>query len=112
MMNAKADEKVSITSATIGQFGRYLLSAGTNHFISDQRVAVGGPGEAITAGELLLSSLGSCSLGLIQKTAKEFRNRSARGRIRRLVPASRHRFDAVRMDSHRRAPVRRDGGRG
>jgi uncharacterized OsmC-like protein len=44
---------------------------GKNHFISDQRAAAGGPGEAITAGELLLSSLGSCSLGLIQKTAAE-----------------------------------------
>ncbi|WOH52676.1 OsmC family protein [Bradyrhizobium sp. sBnM-33] len=70
-MNAQTAETVSITSATMGQFGRYLPSARTNHFISDQRVAVGGPGEAITAGELLLSSLGSCSLGLIQKTAKE-----------------------------------------
>jgi hypothetical protein len=66
-MNAQTGETVLITSATIGQFGRYLLSAGKNHFISDQRVAVGGPGEAINAGELLLSSLGSCSLGLIQR---------------------------------------------
>ncbi|MBV8924984.1 MAG: OsmC family protein [Bradyrhizobium sp.] len=70
-MNAQVDETVSITSATIGLFGRYLLSAGKNHFISDQRVGAGGPGEAVTAGELLLSSLGSCSLGLIQKTATE-----------------------------------------
>ncbi|EIG57806.1 OsmC family protein [Bradyrhizobium sp. WSM1253] len=70
-MSSQTAETVSITSATLGHFGRYLLSARTNHFISDQRVAVGGPGEAINAGELLLSSLGSCSLGLIQKTAKE-----------------------------------------
>jgi uncharacterized OsmC-like protein len=70
-MNAQVGETVSITSATIGLFGRYLLSGGKNHFISDQRAAAGGPGEAITAGELLLSSLGSCSLGLIQKTAVE-----------------------------------------
>jgi uncharacterized OsmC-like protein len=70
-MSAQIDEKVSITSATIGLFGRYLISAGRNHFVSDQRAAAGGPGEAVTAGELLLSSLGSCSLGLIQKTAKE-----------------------------------------
>lgn len=70
-MNAQTAETVSITTATIGQFGRYLVSARTNHFVSDQRVAVGGPGEAINAGELLLSSLGSCSLGLMQKTAKE-----------------------------------------
>jgi uncharacterized OsmC-like protein len=70
-MTAQSAETVTIVSRTIGQFGRYLVSAGTNHFVSDQRVAVGGPGEAVTAGELLLSSLGSCSLGLIQKTAKE-----------------------------------------
>src|SRR4051812_8419724 len=70
-MSAQIGETVSVTSATIGLFGRYLLSAGSNHFVSDQRAAAGGPGEAITAGELLLSSLGSCSLGLIQKTAKE-----------------------------------------
>ena len=70
-MNAQVGETVSITSATIGLFGRYLLSAGKNHFVSDQRAAAGGPGEAITAGELLLSSLGSCALGLIQKTAAE-----------------------------------------
>jgi uncharacterized OsmC-like protein len=70
-MNTQVGEMVSITSATIGLFGRYLLSAGKNHFVSDQRAAAGGPGEAISAGELLLSSLGSCSLGLIQKTAAE-----------------------------------------
>ncbi|WP_407175095.1 OsmC family protein [Bradyrhizobium sp. STM 3562] len=70
-MNAQVGETVAITSATIGLFGRYLLSAGKHHFISDQRAGAGGPGEAITAGELLLSSLGSCSLGLIQKTAAE-----------------------------------------
>jgi uncharacterized OsmC-like protein len=64
-------ETVAITSSTIGLFGRYLLGAGKNHFVSDQRAAAGGPGEAITAGELLLSSLGSCSLGLIQKAAVE-----------------------------------------
>ena len=70
-MNPPVGETVTITSATIGLFGRYLLSAGKNHIISDQRAGAGGPGEAITAGELLLSSLGSCSLGLIQKTAAD-----------------------------------------
>ncbi|BAL74299.1 OsmC family protein [Bradyrhizobium cosmicum] len=70
-MNASVGETVTITSSAIGLFGRYLISAGKNHFVSDQRAAAGGPGEAITAGELLLSSLGSCSLGLIQKNAAE-----------------------------------------
>ncbi|WP_375779457.1 OsmC family protein [Bradyrhizobium sp. ma5] len=70
-MSAQIGDTVSITSATIGLFGRYLLSAGSNHFVSDQRAAAGGPAEAITAGELLLSSLGSCALDLIRKIAKE-----------------------------------------
>ncbi len=70
-MSAQIGETVSITSATIGLFGRYLLSACRNHFVSDQRAAAGGVGEAIAAGELLLSFLGSCSPGLIHKTAKE-----------------------------------------
>jgi uncharacterized OsmC-like protein len=61
----------TIATRTIGEFGRFLVDAGRNHFISDQRVAAGGPGEAVTAGELLLASLGSCSLGLIQKTAAD-----------------------------------------
>ena len=63
------DEISTISTSTIGLFGRFLVSARTNHFVSDQRAAAGGPGEAATAGELLLASLGSCSLGLIQKTA-------------------------------------------
>jgi len=70
-MTTQASDITSIIASTLGRFGRYLVSAGKNHFVSDQRVAVGGPGEAVTAGELLLASLGSCSLGLIEKTALE-----------------------------------------
>jgi uncharacterized OsmC-like protein len=71
MSETTADEIVSISTTTIGQFGRFLVHAGKNHFVSDQRAGAGGPGEAVTAGELLLASLGTCSLGLIQKTAVE-----------------------------------------
>ena len=64
-------ETVAITTSAIGIPGRYLVSAGRNHFISDARASAGGPGEAVTAGELLLASLGSCSLALIHKAAGE-----------------------------------------
>ena len=70
-MTAPSDEIVAISATNLDTFGRFLVSAGTNHFVSDQRAGAGGPGEAVTAGELLLASLGSCSLGLIQKTAGE-----------------------------------------
>ncbi len=46
--------------------GRFIVSAGMKHFVSDTRASSGGPGEAIGAGELLLSALVSCALGLIQ----------------------------------------------
>lgn len=65
------DDVVTISASTLDTFGRFLVSAGRSHFVSDQRAGAGGPGEAVTAGELLLASLGSCSLGLIQKTAVE-----------------------------------------
>jgi uncharacterized OsmC-like protein len=64
-------ETVSIQAAATALRGRFLLSAGRNHFVSDSRASSGGPGEAINAGELLLSSLGSCGLALIQKKAGE-----------------------------------------
>ncbi|NEV02287.1 OsmC family protein [Bradyrhizobium uaiense] len=98
-MSAQIGETVTITSSTIGLFGRYLLSAGRNHFVSDQRAAAGGPGEAITAGELLLSSLGSCSLGLIQKTAKE--QGIALREARTEVTFQRHATDPTQYESIR-----------
>jgi len=66
---AAVGETVSIRSAATPRAGRFLISAGRNHFVSDARASSGGPGEAINAGELLLSSLGSCGLALIQKKA-------------------------------------------
>jgi uncharacterized OsmC-like protein len=47
------------TGSLTGQPGRYLLSARTNHLVSDSRY---GPSEAITAGELLVAALASCAL--------------------------------------------------
>jgi len=52
-------------------FGRVIVSARHNHFISDGRRSQGGPGEAVSAGELLLASLVSCGLGLVNSRARE-----------------------------------------
>lgn len=60
-----------VTGATTGRTGRYVISAGHNHFVSDARASAGGPDEAVKAGELLLGALASCSLGLVQKAAGE-----------------------------------------
>ena len=60
---------VRITATATAVTGRYLVSAGSNHFVSDARPQAGGPGEAVQAGQLLLASLASCGLGLIQSQA-------------------------------------------
>ncbi|HVV11472.1 OsmC family protein [Amycolatopsis sp.] len=49
----------TVTGTLTPAKGRFLLSAGTNHFVSDARV---GPGEAPTAGELFVSAAVSCAL--------------------------------------------------
>ncbi|MEF9907151.1 OsmC family protein [Streptomyces sp. P9-A2] len=63
-----AGDITSITGRTTDTPGRLLVTARTNHFVSDART---GPGEAVQAGELLLSSLASCSLSNIQLHAEE-----------------------------------------
>ena len=52
-------------------YGRVVLSARQNHLVSDGRTSQGAPGEAISAGELLLASLVSCGLGLVHHRARE-----------------------------------------
>ncbi|MDO9360396.1 MAG: OsmC family protein [Polaromonas sp.] len=64
-------EIVSIETHATDVAGRFIVSAGHNHFVSDSRPAAGGPGEAVQAGQLLLASLTSCGLGLIQGRAAE-----------------------------------------
>lgn len=66
---AAADDGSSAVSGTLTATpGRFLLSAGTNHFVSDTRDA---PGEAVTAGELFVSALVSCSLTNIGRYGTE-----------------------------------------
>ncbi len=68
---AAAGEIVTVRARAVDTFGRFLVSARRHHFVSDARAAAGGPGDAVQAGELLLSALASCGLGLVQKTARE-----------------------------------------
>lgn len=64
-------EIVSIRARGIERPGRFLISARDQNFISDAKASAGGPGEAVQAGELLLSALASCGLALVQKAAAE-----------------------------------------
>lgn len=64
-------EIVTVSARGVDVFGRFLVSARHHHFVTDTKVTAGGPGDAVQAGELLLASLASCGLGLVQKTARE-----------------------------------------
>ncbi|NUS95386.1 MAG: OsmC family peroxiredoxin, partial [Nocardia sp.] len=48
--------------------GRFIVSARSNHLVSDSRLT---GGEAIHAGELLLAALASCALANIENHAAE-----------------------------------------
>jgi uncharacterized OsmC-like protein len=67
--SAQAEAPTTVGGETSGLAGRFLIHARGLHFVSDARAAAGGPGEAIQAGELLLASLASCGLSLVQKEA-------------------------------------------
>jgi uncharacterized OsmC-like protein len=62
-------EVVTVSASITAVAGRFIVSAGATHFVSDARASAGGPGEAVNAGQLLLSALASCGLALIQKQA-------------------------------------------
>jgi uncharacterized OsmC-like protein len=47
-------------------FGRVLCSTRDQHFVVDGPVQNGCPGEAVTPGELFLSSVASCGVELVQ----------------------------------------------
>lgn len=64
------DDVTAVSAVTTATHGRFIVDANGKHFVSDTRASIGGPGEAIQAGELLLSALASCGLGLIQTYAR------------------------------------------
>jgi uncharacterized OsmC-like protein len=61
----------TVSAVTTRVDGRFIVNADGKHFVSDTRASIGGPGEAVQAGELLLSALASCGLGLIQTYARD-----------------------------------------
>lgn len=80
-VNAADGEIVTVVGATTGVRGRYLIDADGNHFVSDAKVSTGGPGEAVQAGQLLLSALASCALAVIQRHADTLGVRLGAGRV-------------------------------
>jgi uncharacterized OsmC-like protein len=52
-------------------FGRVLCSSRDQHFVVDGPVQNGCPGEAVTPGELFLSSVASCGVELVQVFARQ-----------------------------------------
>jgi len=64
-----SDGVTHVNAVTSQTPGRFIVDANGKPFVSDTRSAIGGPGQALQAGELLLSALASCALGLIQKHA-------------------------------------------
>jgi uncharacterized OsmC-like protein len=67
---AAGDDVTTVGAVTTSVHGRFIVDANGKHFVSDVRASIGGPGEAVQAGELLLSALASCGLGLIQTYAR------------------------------------------
>jgi uncharacterized OsmC-like protein len=67
---AAGADVTTVSAATTRVNGRFIIDANGTHFVSDTRASIGGPGEAVQAGELLLSALASCGLGLIQTHAR------------------------------------------
>lgn len=110
---ASAGGEIVTVSGEITAFpGRYLISAGRNHFVSDAKASSGGPGEAVQAGELLLSALASCSLSVIQKHAGEIgvRLRSAQSRVSfKRDPNDVSRYEYIRLQVRLEGVDRRVG---
>jgi uncharacterized OsmC-like protein len=62
-------EQRTIDTRTIGDTGRYIIQAGTNVFISDSAAARENP-VAPEPTHLLLSALGVCAIGSVEKEAQ------------------------------------------
>jgi uncharacterized OsmC-like protein len=54
-----------------GTPGRALWQARTNHFVTDDLIDHGGPGEAATAIELFLGGITACAVFMVERLAKE-----------------------------------------
>ncbi len=64
-------QSVSVRSYSTGTQGRSITSARTNHFVVDDPDYVGGPNEAITAGEAFFSGITACAVLMLERLARE-----------------------------------------
>ncbi len=64
-------EQRRATATTIGVAGRYLVESRANFLVSDSPSARDGDTAAPEPSELLLSALGVCALGSVDKAARE-----------------------------------------
>jgi uncharacterized OsmC-like protein len=67
-----ADAELLLTdvrSTSIGVKGRCVTSARTNHVVIDEPAFNGGPGEAMTPGEVFLSGVIGCGVLLVESFA-------------------------------------------
>ncbi|MBV9632625.1 MAG: OsmC family protein [Xanthobacteraceae bacterium] len=99
-VSAADGEIVTVVGTTTGVRGRYLIDADANHFVSDAKVSTGGPGEAVQAGQLLLSALASCALAVIQRHADTLGVRLESGRVNvsfKRDPSDVTRYEYIRL---------------
>jgi organic hydroperoxide reductase OsmC/OhrA len=61
----------SAAARSTSTFGRVLCSCRDQHFVVDGPVQNGCPGEAVTPGELFLTSIAACGVELVQVFALE-----------------------------------------
>ena len=62
---------LTVRSYSTGTNGRSITSARANHFVVDDPDYVGGPNEAITAGEAFFSGLTACAVLMVERVARD-----------------------------------------
>ena len=62
---------LAVRSYSTGTNGRSITSARANHFVVDDPDYVGGPNEAITAGEAFFSGLTACAVLMVERVARD-----------------------------------------
>jgi uncharacterized OsmC-like protein len=70
MTETASRRRYSAHARSTDTFGRVLCSSRDQHFVVDGPVQNGCPGEAVTPGELFLSSVASCGVELVQVFAR------------------------------------------
>jgi uncharacterized OsmC-like protein len=60
-----------VRSYSSGTRGRALCNARNHHFVVDDYVSNGGPGEELGAGEAFLSGITACAVNMLERLARE-----------------------------------------